>query len=363
MSASEGPRRLAPQLARAWRGPGAVQFGTDPARAVVLSGLEAEDRRVLDLLDRGVSATALESDARRRGTDPRRPALLLELLDRHGLLVATDRGGDAARARLRAEAWCRAVPRHRRGRGTGSRPARSVGVVGRTGLAVAIGAGFAAAGIGTVAVSPAGTVSPVDVMPGGATAAEVGGSLRAAGEAAVDRVAPGTRHTGRAAPDLGVIVSRHAHDAAEAATWLASDVPHLAVLVRECDVVVGPLVIPGRGPCLHCLDLARRDRDPQWPTVLPQLLEHRDDTAAGPVPGLGQVAAGLAVLVGLAALDGDGAEAAGLAATLALPYAVPAWRRWAAHPACGCARWDARTRDEAENPGEGRVRTGVTISG
>ncbi|MGF1662452.1 MAG: hypothetical protein ACFCVG_08265, partial [Kineosporiaceae bacterium] len=209
---------------------------------------------------------------------------------------------------------------------------------------------------------PAGSVSPVDVMPGGATAAEVGGSLRAAGEAAVDRVSPGTRHTGRAAPDLGVVVGRHAHDAAEAATWLASDVPHLAVLVRECDVVVGPLVVPGRGPCLHCLDLARRDRDPQWPTVLPQLLRRRDAAAAGPVPGLGQVAAGLAVLLGLAALDGHAGDVAGLAATLTLPYAVPAWRRWAAHPSCGCGRWEDTGR-QAADPRGGRVVPGVTISG
>jgi hypothetical protein len=369
VTASEGPRRLAPQLARAWRGPGTVQLGSDPARAVVVSGLDAGDRRVLDLLERGASAAALASDARRRGADAHRPLALLDLLDRHGLLVATERGGDAARARLRAEEWCREVSSGRRRpdrgpAGTAARPARSVGVVGRTGLAVAIGAGFAAAGVGTVAVSPSGAVAAADVMPGGATAAEVGGSLRAAGEAAVERVAPGTRHTGRAAPDLGVVVGRHAHDAAEAATWLASDVPHLAVLVRECDVVVGPLVLPGRGPCLHCLDLARRDRDPQWPAVLPQLLDGRDNATAGPVPGLGQVAAGLAVLIGLAALDGHAADAAGLAATLTLPYAVPAWRRWAAHPSCGCGRWEEPGHETAaEHPGRGQVGPGVTISG
>ncbi|MGF1661804.1 MAG: hypothetical protein ACFCVG_04940, partial [Kineosporiaceae bacterium] len=155
MTASEGPRRLAPQLARAWRGPDTVQLGSDPAHAVVVSGLDAGDRRVLELLERGVSAAALESDARRRGTDAGRPRALLDLLDRHGLLVATEHGGDAARTRLRAEEWCREVGSRRRSAargaaGTGSRPARSVGVVGRTGLAVAIGAGFAAAGIGTV---------------------------------------------------------------------------------------------------------------------------------------------------------------------------------------------------------------------
>jgi len=355
----DGPRRLAPQVARAWRGPGTVQFGADPARAVVVSGLDAGDRRVLELLERGISGAALESDARRQGTDVDRPRALLRLLERHGLLVPAGRGGDPGHARLRAEERCRGA--------AGSRPARSVGVTGRTGLTAAIAAGFAAAGAGSVAASPVGIVSALDVLPGGAAADEVGETLRAAAEAAVQRAAPATRLTGRAAPDLGVLVGRYAHDAAEAATWLASDVAHLAVLVRECDVVVGPLVLPGRGPCLHCLDLARRDRDPQWPGVLAQLLRQRDDSAAGTVAALGQVAAGLAVLVGVAALDGRGPEVAGLTATLSLPYAVPAWRRWPAHPACGCARLEDRLRiadpDDPGDPGGEPATAAVTIAG
>ncbi|TFC62611.1 TOMM precursor leader peptide-binding protein [Cryobacterium sp. TMB1-7] len=75
-------------------------------------------------------------------------------------------------------------------------------------------------------------------------------------------------------PDLAVIVDhfvlapeRHGH-------WLRRDVPHLPVLFSDAEVRVGPLVEPGAGPCLTCLDLEQVDLDPAWPAIASQLL-HR----------------------------------------------------------------------------------------
>lgn len=355
MTATGGPRRLAPQVARAWRGPGTVQFGSDPSRAVLVSGLDADDRRVLDLLDRGVSLAALESDARRRGTDTARPRALVTLLDQQRLLVAPDRTGDPARARSRAEDWCwdAAVPGSGTSR-TAGRAASAVGVHGTTGLVAAVAAGFAAAGVGTVATLSTARVDAVDVLPGGPTGTDVGRPMTAAARSAVARVAPDTRTEPRAL-DLAVLVGRHAHDAGQAAAWLADDVAHVAVLVRECDLVVGPLVLPGRGPCLHCLDLARRDRDPDWPRVLAQVLARRDSSPVAAVPALGQVAAGVAVLLGCAALDGHGPGVTGLTATVSLPLAAVVWRRWDTHPQCGCSR--------VEHPDRSPPGGAVTIVG
>ena len=44
--------------------------------------------------------------------------------------------------------------------------------------------------------------------------------------------------------------------------------------------IVGPLVIPGRSACLHCLDLARAERDPAWPQVLAQIIGRQPSTPA-----------------------------------------------------------------------------------
>lgn len=53
--------------------------------------------------------------------------------------------------------------------------------------------------------------------------------------------------------------------------WLRRDIPHLAVVFDEAGVRVGPFVEPGLGPCLRCVDLARRDEDAAWPVIAAQL--------------------------------------------------------------------------------------------
>ncbi|MBA2559407.1 MAG: hypothetical protein H0V07_05875 [Propionibacteriales bacterium] len=44
--------------------------------------------------------------------------------------------------------------------------------------------------------------------------------------------------------------------------------PHLWVYVRDLVGVVGPFVVPGKTACLRCVDAARADVDPAWPTLL-----------------------------------------------------------------------------------------------
>ncbi len=58
---------------------------------------------------------------------------------------------------------------------------------------------------------------------------------------------------------------------------MQSGLPHLWVYVRELVGVVGPFVLPGRTACLRCVDSARADLDPAWPTLLQSI-------AAKPLP-------------------------------------------------------------------------------
>ncbi|HEX2807495.1 MAG TPA: TOMM precursor leader peptide-binding protein, partial [Kineosporiaceae bacterium] len=160
-----------------------------------------------------------------------------------------------------------------------------------------------------------------------------------------------------AVADLVVLIDRGAADAAAADPVLAQDVPHLSVVVRESSILVGPLVVPGHGPCLRCLDLHRSERDPQWPLVLAQLVSSaaarsapRAETASA------HVAAGLAALQVLGQLDGRHTPSA-LGATLEieLPDGLISRRPWPAHPACGCHWPPAATRDVTR----GRTRVAV----
>jgi hypothetical protein len=273
-------------------------------------------------------------------------------LDAAGLLVGAEPVTTPEATRLRAEhwSWHAAVGRERAG-AVRERPARAVRIDGVGGLAIAVASGFAAAGVGVVSVTGTAPVTASDVVPGGPLTGDIGRPTTEAAAAAVRRVAPRVRTSLRPRSDLVVLVGAHAHDASAAARWLASDVAHLAVAVPDGDVLVGPAVLPGIGPCLHCLDLTRRDRDPAWPAVVEQFVRTGRVCATSPVPALAQSAAGLAVLLGLAVLDGEGAAVCGVTATVSLPLAHVDWRRWHPHPECGCT----------DGPGRAPLATDDTI--
>ncbi|ANS80423.1 Putative secreted protein [Serinicoccus hydrothermalis] len=107
--------------------------------------------------------------------------------------------------------------------------------------------------------------------------------------------------------------------------------PVLPVVSQTARVVIGPWTgMPGR-PCLHCLDLHRRDRDPGWPRAAAALL----DPLTAPLPPthppevLQAVTALVVLLSRSVAPAGPGAahEVGALP-----PHLVV--RRWPPHPGC-----------------------------
>jgi bacteriocin biosynthesis cyclodehydratase domain-containing protein len=72
--------------------------------------------------------------------------------------------------------------------------------------------------------------------------------------------------------DLAVIVSTFSTDPLSSGAWLRRDIPHLPVVFGDSEVRIGPLVEPGDGPCLHCIERQRIDAEPHWPALAGQLL-------------------------------------------------------------------------------------------
>ncbi|WP_125609719.1 TOMM precursor leader peptide-binding protein [Specibacter cremeus] len=148
--------------------------------------------------------------------------------------------------------------------------------------------------------------------------------------------------------DLVVQVGHDAVDAAAEARLLAADRPHLYVLLREQDGVVGPLVVPGATPCGECLERHRGAADPQWDEVSRQLAAGPPGTGPGRHPALESAAlstalAGTAaaqVLLYIDAVNRPGAWSA----TLTFHGADGCWSRQelSAHPDCSC-----RIQDQA----------------
>ncbi|HWR86155.1 MAG TPA: hypothetical protein VN200_09195, partial [Rhodoglobus sp.] len=68
-------------------------------------------------------------------------------------------------------------------------------------------------------------------------------------------------------PAIAVLAAHFVLDPTTHGHWLRRDVPHLPVVLSDTGAHIGPIVEPGSGPCLLCLELHRRDADEAWPAV------------------------------------------------------------------------------------------------
>ncbi len=301
--------QIKPGLRRVTRDAHTVQIGLTPDVGVVVAGLEAGEADLLDRFDGTHRLSELTAWADARGLDAARVAALVALLGRAGVLTGppTDRAhlhrlGDGERRRLRPDALAWSVVYPDAGDGfelLARRVRHRVLLVGRGRIAGAAQRALRRTGIEVRATAEL----PLAVGP-----ADCG---------------------------LALLVGEDAVSTAVGAALLGAQVPHLAVVAGTDRATVGPLVVPGRSPCLRCLELHRTDRDPSWPVVAAQL-----GPAGAPERGettLTELAAGLLALQVACWLDGRRTPASlGATLTVTLPDGLATRRAWTMHPACGC---------------------------
>ncbi|CAI9410684.1 hypothetical protein [Aestuariimicrobium sp. T2.26MG-19.2B] len=122
-----------------------------------------------------------------------------------------------------------------------------------------------------------------------------------------------------------------------------SGLTHLIVTQHRAAAHVGPMVVPGRGPCLCCDDIVKAAGDPRWPTTVATLSRTRASTDEAMV---GWAARQASLLVGAVTSAGaprspqalppagDGVDTATVWS--ASSTAGPWCRQWLAHPDCPC---------------------------
>ncbi|HET8640994.1 MAG TPA: PqqD family protein [Pseudonocardiaceae bacterium] len=353
---------LLPGIAALWRGPRTLQLGLDPQRAVVLELGNPATARLLPLLDGAWTEPAIFAEAARCGVDEADARALLETLRGRGLVVAAHAllpssmpermrgrlGGEAAALALRgpdAPGTPAAILRRRASAG--------VKITGRGRLALPIAVALAAAGIGHLDPRLDGRLEPGEPATGGLAADQVRRSREQATVEAIGRVAPGTRvgPLRRVDTSFVVQVGTTAPARLHAVAYRQHRLAHLAVTMRDGTAVVGPLVPPRGGPCLNCVELHRRDRDPAWPSLAAQLATPPTAAlaSAGPAsparPGDGVseacpattafVAAGYAAAEVLRYLDGESPQTLGVTVEISAA-GVDRRRSWSAHPECDC---------------------------
>jgi hypothetical protein len=334
---------LLPGLARAWRGPHTLQLGVDPPHAISIDLPDPRVARMLDLLDGRRTERAVLARIAADGVSADDSRVLLDALHAAGLVLpAADllppALPEAARQRLVGEATALAFQRAvddpppvqilRR------RAAARVALTGRGRLAAPIAVALAEAGIGHIHADLSGAVWPSELPGGPLGAADVGRPRAEAITAAVRRAAPetGTRTVRRGAASLVVQLGYGEPAALLAAAYARRRQAHLAVAIRDGAVVVGPLVRPGVGPCLHCIELHRQDRDPGRPVSTGPAA-----TAEPCAVGTLLAATGYAVAEALAFLDGGSPATLGASVEIAAPGRARR-RTWESHPDCRCAR-------------------------
>jgi len=338
---------LKPALRRIWRDDTTLQLGADPARALLLRGLDPPLAGTLRLLDGSRRAQDVVADAECAGVAPAATTGLLELLaagsalDDAGGAVPTAADGDRERLVPDRASLSLLAPRPGEadaalGRRYASRVlVRGGGRVGGT-LALLLGA----AGV-RVAVEDDEPACPADLAPGGLVRADLG----AARGGALQRRLPAPAPRGR--PHLVLLAppGPGAVPPGQAAALAAAGVPHLVAAVRETTGVVGPLVLPGITGCLRCVDLHRAERDPGWPLVAAQLAAGGRGGTDACDTALATVVAGVAALQVLAFLDAAPGAPPPATAGGTLELALPDWRlrrrSWPVHPCCSCADREA----------------------
>lgn len=336
--------RLRPGTPVLSRGGGQVQCGSDPRWSFVLSGLTpAEETWLAEVAER--RHVTVEQAAARCGVPAGRRDEIMAALFRAGVLVPVPGtvGAVTAPADGAADATVLGMLRPD-GAGLATladRARRTVGVVGLGRLGTGVAQHLATAGVGRLVLHDPLPVQVTDLGLGGLRPADVGEarhdavrSLLADRSARVTvRVDDGGPGLDPAELDLVVVVEPHAAHPARYQRLLGLGVPHLPVVVREADVVVGPLVRPGRSACVACVDLARADADREWPALAAQLRESAEPTHEATLAALGAATAAGQVL---AQLDGHRPAAVGACLEISLPAGLPRAHPADSHPRCGC---------------------------
>jgi hypothetical protein len=324
------------------RGDGAVQLGTDPRWALVLTGLEP--REVRWLCDVAAHRHAsLRRAAVRHGVTADRHDAVVATLARGGLVLTVPPARTDVTAAVGGSADVTALAAllpDGDGLGTLARRARrTVAVVGLGRIGSLLAAHLGTGGVGTLLLDDDGPVQVTDLGVGTYAQADVGRRRADALRELLAGRSPGTatgstRWRDDAPPDAVVVVGDRVDRPESFARLSSLGVAHLSVVVREADVLVGPFVLPGSTACVTCRHHHAADDDARWPDLARQLRAWHGVTGQETV--LATTVAAVAAGQVLARLDGNRPALCDTVAEVRLPDALPRVRPLAPHPVCGC---------------------------
>ena len=338
---------LKPGLGRVWLDRNTLQLGRGPRRRVHL--LSDAERLLLEALDGTRDTESLLSYGERLGLTSERAIALITRLAVDGALddAALPTPGLAAlsvgeRARLAPVVSALGLRNGLPGGGARAlerRAQQHTAVHGLGPIGAQVARQLAAAGVGVVRPVDPNPALHTDTGPGALDPAQVGRRRQEAVCRAIQRDTPSTRiapayPTRR--PDLVVVAPVERYPVEIFDGFVSAGVPHLLVRPAEDEILVGPLVLPGRTPCVHCTDLQLSELDPSWPRFLAQYGTPRPGELPPADVSLVLLAAAYAVQHALTYLDGGEPAVLGAVHSLRPPDALPQVIEIKPHPSCAC---------------------------
>jgi bacteriocin biosynthesis cyclodehydratase domain-containing protein len=145
---------------------------------------------------------------------------------------------------------------------------------------------------------------------------------------------------------LGIAVGHFVLDPDVYGYWLRRDIPHLPVIFGDTAVTIGPLIEPGIGPCLYCLERYRAEADPVWPTLATQLWGRKSVTET---PLLSREVAARVARIAVNRLA-DGRPAPAVSIRLDAIRGTATYREELPHPQCGCREVPSAARPGIDLP-------------
>ena len=85
--------------------------------------------------------------------------------------------------------------------------------------------------------------------------------------------------------DFAVVIANFVIEPELHGRWLRRDIPHLPIVIGDRLARVGPLIEPGLGPCLYCVERSQTDADPARPAIAAQLWGRKSTLDAQPLSG------------------------------------------------------------------------------
>ncbi len=287
-------RQVNPSLARLWLKHDIRRFGTH--NPLELTALGEQELRVLDLLELGVTEQQLRDLPKIAGVDPgtvdklvhslgKRLVRTSSFLPEMGANEVNRRFAEISRLYLAENGDPAQMIRKRLGAKI------FLESLSRTGLVIA--KALDASNFGRIITMDQARVQPGDTLSLGYEGSQLG-TQRAKAAAAMLETSSLELHSRHSRTTdeiaLAILISNDIINPLSYQTWMARDVPHIAVCFDELGVEVSHVVVPGQTHCLGCVELARQE-NLERRIVAPQLLalERSNEDSAVLLFGAGMI--------------------------------------------------------------------------